>query len=95
MIVAVIAIYVLWVFIGLLLVRLVISYVTAFARNWRPSGALAALLEIVFSVTDPPLRALQRVIPPLRLGRTSIDLSFIVLFIAAYVLLDVAYAHVN
>jgi YggT family protein len=49
----------------------------------------------VFSVTDPPLHALQRVIPPLRLGRASIDLSFIVLFIAAYVLLDVAYAHVN
>jgi YggT family protein len=86
---------VLYVFIGLLFVRLIISYVTLFARNWHPSGILAALLEVVFSVTDPPLRALQRIIPPLRLGRIAIDLSFIVLFIAAYVLLSVAKAHVN
>jgi YggT family protein len=50
---------------------------------------MAAVLEITYSATDPPLRALQRVIPPLRLGRVAIDLSFIVLFIAAYVLLGV------
>jgi YggT family protein len=89
MIAAIIAVYVLYAFIGLLFVRLIISYVTLFARNWRPSGPLAALLEIVYSVTDPPLRLLQRVIPPLRLGRVAVDLSFIVLFIAAYVLLAV------
>jgi YggT family protein len=89
MIAAVIAVYVLYVFIGLLFIRLIISYVTMFARNWRPAGVVAAVLEITYSATDPPLRALQRVIPPLRLGRVAVDLSFIVLFIAAYVLLGV------
>jgi YggT family protein len=89
MIAAVIAVYVLYVFIGLLFIRLIISYVTMFARNWRPVGVMAAVLEVTYSATDPPLRALQRVIPPLRLGRVAIDLSFIVLFIAAYVLLGV------
>jgi YggT family protein len=89
MIAAVIAVYVLWVFIALLFIRLIISYVTMFARNWRPAGVMAAVLEVTYSATDPPLRALRRVIPPLRLGRASIDLSFIVLFIAAYVLLGV------
>ena len=95
MIVAVIATYVLYVFIGLLFLRLIISYVTMFARNWRPTGIVAAVLELTFTATDPPLRALQRVIPPLRLGRVSVDLSFIVLFIAAYVLLYVAQSHIH
>ena len=50
---------------------------------------MAAVLELAYSVTDPPLRALRRVIPPLRLGNVAVDLAFIVLFIAAYVLIAV------
>jgi YggT family protein len=92
---AIIGLYVLYVLVALLLVRLVMDYVMIFARGFRPKGALAAVLEVAYSVTDPPLRALRRVIPPLRLGNFSVDLSFIVLFIAAYVLIDVIspYAH--
>jgi YggT family protein len=90
---AVIAIYVLYVMLGLLLVRLIMDYVMMFARNFRPSGVLAAILEVAYSVTDPPLRALRRVIPPLRLGNFSVDLSFIVLFITASVLIDVIYPY--
>jgi YggT family protein len=86
---AIIGLYVLYAVVGLLLVRLVMDYVMMFARNFRPSGAVAAVLELAYSVTDPPLRALRRVIPPLRLGNFSVDLSFIVLFIGAYVLIDV------
>jgi YggT family protein len=86
---AIIGLYVLWVIVGLLILRFIIDYVMMFARNFRPSGLLAAVLEVAYSVTDPPLRALRRVIPPLQLGRVSLDLSFIVLFISAYVLIDV------
>ncbi|HWB66893.1 MAG TPA: YggT family protein [Mycobacteriales bacterium] len=89
MIAAVVALYVLYVFVGLLLVRLVMDYVMMFARSFRPSGAAAALLEVAYSVTDPPLRALRRVIPPLRLGSVALDLSFLVLFIAVSVLISV------
>jgi YggT family protein len=88
-----IGIYVVWAVLGLLLVRLIMDYVMMFARRFRPTGALAALLEIAYSVTDPPLRALRRVIPPLRLGAVSVDVSFIVLFIGCYVLLDVLYRY--
>jgi YggT family protein len=86
---AIIGLYVLYAIVGLLLVRLIMSYVMMFARNFRPTGVVAAVLELAYSVTDPPLRALRRVIPPLRLGNFSIDLSFIVLFIATYVLISV------
>ena len=86
---AAIAVYVLWAFIALLFVRFIIDWVMVFARNWRPSGAAAAVLELAYSATDPPLKALRRVIPPLRLGSFALDLAFILLFIVCYVLIAV------
>jgi len=73
----------------LLLARLVVDYVMMFARQWRPGRTVAVGLEVVYSATDPPLRALRRIIPPLRLGGMSIDLGFLVLVIIVYVLMIV------
>jgi YggT family protein len=64
-----------------LIARLVLDYVQMFARSWRPSGPLLIVAEVIYTVTDPPLRALRRVIPPLRIGQVSLDLSFLVLFV--------------
>ena len=80
---------VLWVFIALLWVRFVVDWVQVFARSWAPRGALLVSLEGVYSATDPPIKALRRVIPPLRLGSISLDLSFLIVLVAAYVLLRV------
>ncbi len=80
---------VLWFFIALLWIRFVVDWVQVFARGWSPHGPLLVLLEVVYSVTDPPIRALRRVIPPLRLGSVAIDLSFLIVMITAYVLLRV------
>jgi YggT family protein len=73
----------------LLIIRLALSYVLQYARRWRPGRGAAASLELVWTVTDPPLHALRRVIPPLRIGTVSIDLAFLVLLIILYVLLRV------
>lgn len=73
----------------ILMARLVLSFVLQFARRWHPRRSAAAALEVVWSVTDPPLKALRRVIPPLRIGTVSLDLAFIVLVIIVYVLMDV------
>lgn len=64
-----------------LLVRLVLDWVQVFARTWRPTGAILVVANVVYGLTDPPLRFLRRFIPPLRLGQISIDLGFLVLFI--------------
>jgi YggT family protein len=53
-----------------------------FAREWRPRGIALVAAHAVYSVTDPPLKVLRRLIPPLRLGGVSLDLGFLVLFIA-------------
>jgi YggT family protein len=79
----------LWIFIALMWIRFVVDWVQVFARSWTPTGFLLIVLECVYSATDPPIKALRRVIPPLRIGTVAIDLSFIIVMIAAYLLLSI------
>jgi YggT family protein len=65
-----------------LFLRIIIDYVRMFARNWRPNSFVLALFEIIYSLTDRPMKLVQRFVPPLRLGGVALDLSFIVLLIA-------------
>ena len=65
-----------------LFLRIIIDYIRMFARNWRPNAIVLGLFEIIYSITDKPMRFVQRFVPPLRLGGVAIDLSFIVLLIA-------------
>ena len=60
--------------------RFVMSLILAFTQ-YRPTGAAAVAFEFVYTVTDPPLKALRRVIPDLRMGNFALDLSFIVVVI--------------
>jgi YggT family protein len=80
--------YALTVFLVVLLFRLVMDWVFQFARSWRPGKAMVVVLEATYTVTDPPLKLLRRVIPPLRLGGVALDLSFFVLMIIVYVLIS-------
>lgn len=89
MVVAAVLYYLLTVFLVLLFLRLIFEYVFLLARGFRPSGLVAMLLELIYSVTDPPLKVLRRVLPPLRIGGVSIDLAFLVLFIVVSILRQV------
>ena len=88
-ILAAVALYVLYIFLALLFLRFILSWVMVFARDWHPTGVVAAALEVAYSVTDPPLRALRRVLPPLRLGSFAVDLAFIVVLVVTYALIYV------
>jgi YggT family protein len=77
---------VLLVFLILLFARFVVDWVMVLARGWRPHGFVAAGLEVVYATTDPPLKALRRVIPPLNLGSVRLDLGFMVLLIVVLLL---------
>jgi YggT family protein len=80
---------VLWVFIGLLWIRFIVDWVQAFARAWEPHGVMLVLLEVVYSITDPPVNALRRIIKPIRIGNFALDLSFILVMVFAYIALGV------
>ena len=82
--------FALLVFLLFLIFRLIMEYVFLLARSYRPSGIVAVVLELAYSVTDPPLKALRKVLPPLRIGQVSLDLGFIVLFIVVRILMGVA-----
>lgn len=69
-----------------LFARLILDYIRMFARNWRPRGIILAVADLVFSITDPPLRFVRRFVPPLRIGSVNLDLSFIVIFFAIQLL---------
>jgi YggT family protein len=77
------------IFIYALLGRLIFDYIQMFSRTWRPRGPILYLVEAIYTVTDKPLKLVGRFVPPLRLGSVSLDMSFIVLFFVAKILLGV------
>ncbi|MEH0937587.1 MULTISPECIES: YggT family protein [Micromonospora] len=79
---------ILYLFLIVLLARFVLSAVLQYGRRWQPGRGASAGLESVWSVTDPPLKALRRVIPPLRIGTVSIDLASLVLLVILFVLME-------
>jgi YggT family protein len=80
---------ILWLFIALLFVRFIVDWVQVFARSWTPKGPVLVLLEVVYSITDPPIMFFRRFIPPLRLGSVALDMSFLIVMVIAYLLLSI------
>jgi YggT family protein len=80
----------LWLYWLVMIGRLVLDLVQVFARDWRPSGILLLVAETIYTLTDPPLRLLRRIIPPVRIGSVQFDLAFLVLLIALQILINLA-----
>ena len=78
--------YVVDFYIYVLVGRLIFDYIRMFSRNWRPTGVVLMIAEVIYTITDPPIRALRRIIPPVRIGSVSIDLSFLVLVIGLQII---------
>lgn len=72
----------------MLIGRLVLDWIQVFARQWRPQGPVLVIAEAVYSVTDPPLRAVRKVIPPVRLGQIQVDLAFTALFVLTVLVMN-------
>ena len=79
----------LFIFFLFLIGRLVFDWVRVLARSWRPTGIVLILAEAVYTVTDPPLRAIRKVVPSLNLGTVRIDLAFIILCLITSTLMSV------
>ena len=70
-------------FVLLLFARVILDDARMFAPQWRPRGIVLVLAEFVYGITDPVMRTVRRFIPPLRIGPVAVDLSFIVVLVAA------------
>ena len=80
---------VLQIYLLILLARVVVDWVRMFARDWVPRGVVLVIVELLYTLTDPPLRFLRRFIPPLRIGSVALDVAFLVLFLICYLLIAV------
>lgn len=72
-----------------LFARLILSYIPLFNREWRPKGAGLVAAELVYTVTDPPVRFFQRIIPPLRIGSISLDFGFSITILIVLILMSI------
>jgi YggT family protein len=79
--------YILFAFWLLLTARVVAELVRAFAREWRPAGGVAVTLESIYTVTDPPVRLVRRLIPMVRIGGVGLDVSIMVLLLVVFILM--------
>ncbi|HWU47145.1 MAG TPA: YggT family protein [Humibacter sp.] len=88
-IIASVAYYLLLIFFLVMWARFVLDLVRTFRRSWRPRGAGLVLAEVMYVVTDPPIRMFRRLVPPLSLGPVAIDfgwsLTMLVCVIAMYI----------
>lgn len=64
-----------------LIIRIVIEMIQSFSRSFRPPRWFMLVAEPLFVVTDPPVKLLRKLIPPLRMGNVALDVSIIVLFL--------------
>ncbi len=81
--------FVVFLYLVVLVGRVVFDWIRILAREWRPRGPVLLVAEPVYTLTEPPLRALRKVIPPLRVGAVTVDLSFMVLFVVVFILYSV------
>jgi len=82
-VVATIAYVAISIFIFVMWVRLVLDLVVNFSRGWRPRGPWLVVAEVAFTITDPPIKAVRRVVPPLRLSGIQLDFSWSIVMLAA------------
>lgn len=72
--------------------RLVFDWIQVLSRDWRPKGAILVVAELVYTVTDPPLRLLRKLIPSINLGGMRIDIAFLVLMVITSILMNIRIA---
>jgi len=85
-IIALLAYAALTIFIVIMWIRFVLDLITTYSRQWRPRGFALVLAEAVYSITDPPVRAVRRVVKPVRLGTVMIDFSWSIVLLVAIIL---------
>ena len=69
-----------------LIARIIIEMIQSFSRQFNPPRWFMVVAEPLFVITDPPVKALRRLIPTLQMGGVALDVSVLVLFILLSIL---------
>jgi len=69
-----------------LFIRVIVSWAMLFGFRPPYSGPLRKAIDLLEDVTEPVLRPLRALIPPIRAGGVGLDLSIIIAFVILAVL---------
>ena len=69
-----------------LIARIIIEMIQSFSRQFNPPRWFMVVAEPLFVITDPPVKALRSLIPPLQMGGVALDVSVLVLFVLLSIL---------
>ncbi len=69
-------------------VRFVFDWVQVLNPAFRPRGPVVLLAEASYTITDPPIKAVRRVIPPLQLGAVRLDLAWTIVLVVLLILMS-------
>ncbi len=83
---ALIAYWALQVYFYALIGRLILDLLISLRPGFRPKGLFLPVSEIIFTVTDPPLKFLRRFIKPVRFGAISLDFAWTLLVLGVILL---------
>mgnify|MGYP003488262475 FL=1 len=77
------------IYVLVLWVRFVLDWVVVLNPRFRPRGPHPALEQLMYSLTDPPIRMFRRILPPIRLGQISLDLGWLLTMLSCWILLAI------
>ena len=81
------ALVVLLAFFVVMWVRLVFDWARVLRPGWRPRGAALVAAEAAYAITDPPIRVVRRVIPPIRMGGARLEFSWSIVMLVCLALI--------
>ena len=81
----------LFIFILVMWVRFIFDLMVNLNRGWRPRGAAVVIAEVAFTITDPPITLVRRLVPPLRFGDVSLDFGWAIVLVAAIILSSIVF----
>ncbi|MCU1514644.1 MAG: hypothetical protein JWO10_1734 [Microbacteriaceae bacterium] len=84
---ATVAYYLLLVYFFVMWARFILDLARTFLRDWRPRGFGLVVAEIIFALTDPPIRFVRRVVKPIRVGGMALDFAWSIVMLVVVVLI--------
>jgi YggT family protein len=70
----------------LMIARLIVDLVLSVNPAWRPRGLVLVLVELVYTLTDPPIKFIRKFIKPVRFGGLALDFGWTVVVFAIGIL---------
>jgi len=74
--------FALWAYFIAIVARVLLSWIPI-----PPGGVMATIAGLLYTITDPVLAPIRRIVPPVRAGNMAIDMSAMIVLIGGSILM--------